>query len=345
MHAVATLVALACLVRIRVGSTTRQTTWRGMLAIYVLAALPFFTGGAVISLAFSRLTGRINVLYASDLVGAAAGCLALMPLLNLTGARPACNQRRRAVVRRGAVLRARRRAAPRAERSAHRARRAGHAAARRPLTVRRRRHQGPPGRPRCCSASGTRSRASPSTTARTATGRSARRSPARVHASLFMDIDSAASTPILKGTGNVADARLPALRADRVGYHLVERPGGFTALVIGPGGGRDLVSALVFGARRVDGVEINPIIAHDVMLDRFREYSGGLYARPARIDARRGRPQLRAPHARALRRHPGVAGRHLGGHGGRRLHADGELALHGRGVRRLPRPPHRPTGC
>ena len=45
---------------------------------------------------------------------------------------------------------------------------------------------------------------------------------------------------------------------------------GFTALVIGPGGGRDLVSALVFGARHVDGVEINPIIANDVMRDRFR---------------------------------------------------------------------------
>jgi hypothetical protein len=36
----------------------------------------------------------------------------------------------------------------------------------------------------------------------------------------------------------------------------------------------------VFGARRVDGVEINPIIADDVMRDRFREYSGGIYTHP-----------------------------------------------------------------
>ena len=50
--------------------------------------------------------------------------------------------------------------------------------------------------------------------------------------------------------------------------------------MIGPGGGRDLLSALVFGATHVDGVEINPIIARDVMLDRFREYSGGIYAHP-----------------------------------------------------------------
>src|SRR4029077_12206359 len=62
-------------------------------------------------------------------------------------------------------------------------------------------------------------------------------------------------------------------------YHLVNRPD-FSALVIGPGGGRDLLSALVFGAGRVDGVEINPIIARDVMLDRFRTYSGGIYANP-----------------------------------------------------------------
>src|SRR6185436_13565990 len=34
------------------------------------------------------------------------------------------------------------------------------------------------------------------------------------------------------------------------------------------------------GARRVDGVEINPIIARDVMLGRFRDYSGGVYANP-----------------------------------------------------------------
>jgi len=51
-------------------------------------------------------------------------------------------------------------------------------------------------------------------------------------------------------------------------------------LVIGPGGGRDLVSALVFGARHVDGVEINPIIANDVMRGQFHEFSGGIYTHP-----------------------------------------------------------------
>ena len=87
--------------------------------------------------------------------------------------------------------------------------------------------------------------------------------------SLFMDIDSAASTPILKGTGRVEDASYLRYELTAIGYHLAPRA--FSALVIGPGGGRDLLSALVFGASRVDGVEINPIIARDVMLDRFRD--------------------------------------------------------------------------
>ncbi len=51
--------------------------------------------------------------------------------------------------------------------------------------------------------------------------------------------------------------------------------------MIGTGGGRDLLSALVFGASSVDGVEINPIIVNDVMRDRFKEYSGGVYENPA----------------------------------------------------------------
>src|SRR5688500_3255669 len=86
VHGVATLAALACLVRIRVGLNYSPQNLVLMLAIYLLAALPFLTGGIVISAAFARLTSRINLLYAADLIGAAAGCLALIPLLNTLGA-------------------------------------------------------------------------------------------------------------------------------------------------------------------------------------------------------------------------------------------------------------------
>src|SRR5688572_5522286 len=86
VHAVATLVALGFLVRIRVGLNYSPRNLVLMLAIYLLAALPFLTGGTVISAAFARMTSRINLLYGADLIGAAAGCLALIPLLNTLGA-------------------------------------------------------------------------------------------------------------------------------------------------------------------------------------------------------------------------------------------------------------------
>jgi len=278
-HALATLIALACLVRIRVGLNYSPTNLELMLAIYALAALPFFTGGSVMSIAFSRMTERINVLYAADLIGAAAGCLALIPLLNWLGAP-------------GVVMVAAALSAMAAVAFTPAARRTRVAAAALALL----------GAAAVAQTSG----ATPFDLVDTK-GHVGDRvlfskwnsfsrvavydrphgdwslSPKFVGsraASLFMDIDSAASTPILKVTGGIPDASYLRYELTAIGYHLAERKGGFNALVIGPGGGRDLLSALVFGATHVDGVEINPIIARDVMLDRFRDYSGGIYANP-----------------------------------------------------------------
>src|SRR5206468_2773940 len=98
--------------------------------------------------------------------------------------------------------------------------------------------------------------------------------------SRYMDIDSAASTPILHVDAQLSNAQYLRYELTALAYHLAALQPGFKALVIGPGGGRDLVSALVFGASHVDGVEINPIIANDVMRGRFLRFSGGIYAHP-----------------------------------------------------------------
>ena len=82
VYSIATVAALFWLVRLRVGLRYSPENLRLMLLIYVLAALPFFTGGLVITLAISRFTSRISAVYAADLTGAAAGCLVLIPLLN-----------------------------------------------------------------------------------------------------------------------------------------------------------------------------------------------------------------------------------------------------------------------
>src|SRR5687768_10834382 len=57
-----------------------------MIGIYVLAAAPFVAGGAGLALAVSRLHFDIGRVYAADLLGAAAGCLLLVPVLDAIGA-------------------------------------------------------------------------------------------------------------------------------------------------------------------------------------------------------------------------------------------------------------------
>jgi len=68
----------------------------------------------------------------------------------------------------------------------------------------------------------------------------------------------------------------------------------YDCCVIGPGGGKDILSALAYGARRVVGVEVNPIIVKDVMLDKFLDFSGSLYKHPkVEIDIDDGRSFIR----------------------------------------------------
>src|SRR3954467_10875582 len=66
IYAVCTIVALFFLVRLRVGLNYSPRNLALMLTIYALAALPFFTGGLVITLAVSRLSARIASVYAAD---------------------------------------------------------------------------------------------------------------------------------------------------------------------------------------------------------------------------------------------------------------------------------------
>ena len=64
-----------------------------------------------------------------------------------------------------------------------------------------------------------------------------------------------------------------------LGHAMFDKPA-TTALIIGPGGGRDVLHALAAGVLHVTGVEINPIIADKIMKGAFREASGGLYLDP-----------------------------------------------------------------
>ncbi len=307
VYALCTIVALFWLVRLRVGLNYSRHNLALMLTIYALAALPFFSGGLVVTLAISRLASRINAVYASDLIGAAGGCLVLIPLLDRLGAPGvvltaaalsmvaaflfASSSLRRTVVAVGsAVL-----AIPLTGQLTGRAGfdvvdTKGHTTDRVLFS-----------KWNSFSRIGVYARThgdwSLSTAYRGA-----------LPDTRYMDIDSAASTPILGLARDLSNAQYLRYELTALAYHFMEQrleagrsrlgsppaPAGFTALVIGPGGGRDLASALVFGATQVDGVEINPIIANDVMRDRFREFSGGIYTNPRiRISVDDGRSFVR----------------------------------------------------
>ena len=280
LHAVGTMVALFGLVRIRVGLNYSPENMAAMLAIYTLAALPFFTGGAVISVAFARLTPRINELYAADLLGAAAGCVALIPVLNGLGApggvlASACLALAGAVAFSPPAWRVRAAALALLVAAVPVGAQVAGAA---PFDVVA--TKGHEGDRVLFSKWNSFSRVAVYDRPHGDWSLSPRYTGVPGE-SLFMDIDSAASTPIVKSSGDMAGASYLRYELTALAYHMVEdKAGGFQALVIGPGGGRDLLSALAFGATHVDGVEINPIIASDVMLERFHDYSGRIYSHP-----------------------------------------------------------------
>jgi hypothetical protein len=62
-----------------------EPSYFALVIIYFLSALPFLFAGALVSLAIGDSIERIDRVYFFDLLGAAAGCLLLIPLLNAFG--------------------------------------------------------------------------------------------------------------------------------------------------------------------------------------------------------------------------------------------------------------------
>ena len=76
INSIAVLVSLVFLI------TRRGDSGNVMLGlIYFASALPFFFAGTIVSLVVSETIARIDRVYFFDLLGAAGGCLLLVPLL------------------------------------------------------------------------------------------------------------------------------------------------------------------------------------------------------------------------------------------------------------------------
>lgn len=99
--------------------------------------------------------------------------------------------------------------------------------------------------------------------------------PVMEHMSLM--IDDGAATPVLPFDGKDLKP-IEYLKYDLTSLcHRLKGDG--NTLVIGSGGGRDVLTALMFDAQKVDAVDINPLI-FEAMNGPIAEFSGSLYRHP-----------------------------------------------------------------
>lgn len=254
--------------------------WR-VPVLYFAVAAPFVLAGAIVSAAISETIERVDRVYFFDLLGAAGGCLALVPLLNQFGGPN--------TVVAAAVLFA--------------------AAASLWFNL------GGSGRGRIFSvALGLALVALIVVNLKTtvldvkfAKGQRLKQevftrwnSLSRIGVTEDKDknrmifIDADASTGIAKfDFANLSEKERRDLLYQGPGLPYSVRPGAKT-LIIGPGGGWDVSRALAGGSKDVTGVEINPLIADRIMRQAHPEWSNRLYLRPdVRIFVEDGRSFVR----------------------------------------------------
>jgi predicted membrane-bound spermidine synthase len=241
--------------------------------IYGASALPFFFSGCVITLAITAWAGQINRLYLFDLAGAAAGCLLLVPTLAALGAIDSVLLVAGLAAFAGFLL------------SGRRSLLAATALAAallawnqlRPV-ITLREAKGLSEAPVVFSRWNSFSRV---TVTRTA-------DPDR----LLLFIDADAATIIHKDASDLERHGAERDRIESLGYQLGGRG---KVLIIGPGAGVDVIVARLHGARDVTAVEVNPLVARDVMSSEpFRSFSGRLYEQPGvRLVVDEGRSFLR----------------------------------------------------
>ncbi len=100
-------------------------------------------------------------------------------------------------------------------------------------------------------------------------------------------IDGGAGTPIQAFNGDLQTVQFLRDDVTAFAYYVQPQP---NVLIIGPGGGRDVLTALTFGARAITGVELNPAIV-DAVRHEFGDYAGHIYDHPGvkiHVDDARG---------------------------------------------------------
>ena len=249
--------------------------------VYFTAALPFIGSGIVVSLAISETMERVDRVYFFDLLGAAAGCLALVGLLNAFGgpntivavsvlfaaaaaiwfSLAGCRQGRIAGVAIGLGFTM--------------------------LLIAN------AGRPfiEVHYAKGLKLRAE-QFVKWNSISRIGLAPDKDAGEMIFIDAD--ASTAIANfDFDHLTESQRNDLLHQGPGVPYNLRPGAKT-LIIGPGGGWDVSRSLASGSHDVTAAEINPIIANTIMRQKFPQMSRNLYFRPdVHINIEDGRSYVR----------------------------------------------------
>ncbi len=251
-----------------------------LTALYLVAAVPFFLTGLQFAVVFARESSHIPRLYGADLVGGAAACLAVVPLLNWLGAPN--------TILFAAVMSAIA-AAVWASATAARWRISALAAAL--LILIAANYSG-----RLIDVIYAKGVLRDRSWVEFARWNAISRVEVdRQGDAKAVVIDADASTYIMN-----ADPKQwqdPDWREDLMSpppaLASILRPHG-TFAIIGPGGGVDVLRALVNGSPSVTGIEINPTIANTIMRGRYADYAYHLYERPeVHIHVTDGRSFLR----------------------------------------------------
>ena len=88
--------------------------------------------------------------------------------------------------------------------------------------------------------------------------------------------DGGAMTAITRYDGNPGPIAYLDFQSAALPYHLLESP---SVLILGAGGGADVLLSRLHGARAIDAVELNPQMV-DLVRGDFAEFAGGIYASP-----------------------------------------------------------------
>jgi spermidine synthase len=235
--------------------------------IYFTTALPFIGSGIVVSLAISETIERIDKVYFFDLLGAAAGCLALVGLLNAFGG-PNTIIAVSILFAAGAAIWF--------SLAGYRMGRIAGVGVGLFFTMLLIANEGRPFI-EVRYAKGLKLRAE-QYTKWNSISRIGMAPDKDAGEMIFIDAD--ASTAIANfDFKNLTTSQLQDLEHQGPGIPYNLRPGAKT-LIIGPGGGWDVSRALASGSRDVTAVEINPIIATKIMREKFPQLSQNLYLRP-----------------------------------------------------------------